>query len=197
MTVAKQSGYKAYRSVTEFPLHLDKLDRSGLEEHYLDLRSTYGSLTKSRGQLVRRQTEAKAKVAELQKSLKQLNAAIARAQEEKQTLQASLAHNEKARRQIQNWGNNLAEELDDVNAKMAATTQVLGEFEEVYEQLQGDQGVLSIGKRFALLMRAVRKLLTTDINELIQQQRLEEAGSDRWDDDTAASNNRSLHDGSA
>ena len=197
MAAAKKSGYKDYRSVTEFPLHLDQLDRGALEEHYQDLRSTYGSLTKSRGQLVRRQTEAKAKVAELQKSLKQLNAAIAKAQDEKQKLQSSLAHNEKLRQQIQNWGDDLAGELDDVNAKMAATTKVLGEFEEAYEQIQAEPGILSLAKRFTLLVQAINRLLKTDIGELIRRQRLEDAGNNRWDDDTAANNNRSLHDGSA
>ena len=53
------AGYKEYRSVSEFPLHVEQLDREQLETVYKDIRNSYKSLVTSRGQLVRRQTEAK------------------------------------------------------------------------------------------------------------------------------------------
>lgn len=190
------AGPKEYRSVTEFPLHLEQLEREALEHHYLELRTTYGSLTKSRGQLVRRQTEAKAKVAELQASLKRLNAAIAQAQTEKETLKASLAHNTKLRHQLETWGNSLAEDVDDLNAKMFATAKLLGDFEAVYEDVQANGGILSIGKRFSLLLNAVKRLLNTDIADLITQPQKPAQGSD-WADDSPSNINKSLHDGSA
>jgi hypothetical protein len=53
--------FKEYRSVTEFPANAENLTQQELIENYEDLRETYKSLTSSRGQLVRRQREAKEK----------------------------------------------------------------------------------------------------------------------------------------
>ena len=69
-------GFKEYRSVSEFPLHIQTLAREELEASYQDIREEYKRLSISRGQLVRRQTEAKAKVKTLRHSLVNVSSAL-------------------------------------------------------------------------------------------------------------------------
>lgn len=188
------AGYKDYRSVTEFAAHPEQLSREALEATYLDLRSTYKSLVLSRGQLVRRQTEAKAKIADLNQSSQRLQAALQKVNEEKQKLQASLAHNTQLRSQLEAWGNELTAQVDDLQAKMDATTHLLGEFEAVYEEVQADSGFLSVGRRLLRLLQAAHKLLNTDVSTLLPQRRITTPPED-WTQEDPRSLGRSLRDG--
>ena len=187
------AGYKEYRSVTEFPLHLEKLNREQLEASYQELRDSYRSLVLSRGQLVRRQTEAKNNLTTMDQKLKQLNATFEKVQQEKQQLQRSLTHNLEVRNQLENWGNELAGQVDDLTAQMSATTRLLEEFETAYDEVREESGVLSVWKRFYRLLTAATRLLNTDVSTLMPQKRAEEK-PDEWTQETPANVNRSLLD---
>jgi chromosome segregation ATPase len=186
--------YKEYRSVTEFPLHTERLSREELEAAYQDLRSSYRNLGVSRGQLVRRQTEAKAKLATIDQSLKQLTATLAKVQQEKQQLQKALVHSEQARQQLDAWGNELVGQVDVLQSQMAATTKLLSDFEVVYEETRSESNILSIWSRLQRLLTAAHRLLTTDVNKLIAEQTRKPQPPEDWTQETPANINRSLRD---
>jgi chromosome segregation ATPase len=191
--------YKEYRSVTEFPLHTENLSREELDAAYQDLRTSYRHLGVSRGQLVRRQTETKAKLVTIDQSLKQLTATLAKVQQEKQQLQKALTHSEQARKQLDTWSNDLIGQVDDLQAQMAATTKLLSDFEVVYEETQSDSSIFSVWTRFQRLLAAAQRLLTTDVKLLAAQTRqVKPLGSSNqpadWTRDTPATINRSLRD---
>ncbi|MBP0004297.1 MAG: hypothetical protein J7642_11365 [Cyanobacteria bacterium SBC] len=102
------AGYKDYRSVSEFPSRVQKLDREELESQYFDLRREYKSLTISRGQLVRRQTEAKEKLHTLHVNLQQTSSILEQVQRERQQLQEALRYNTDKKLQLQERGSALA-----------------------------------------------------------------------------------------
>jgi chromosome segregation ATPase len=187
------TGYKEYRSVTEFPLHVEKLNRDDLEAVYQELRNSYRSLVLSRGQLVRRQTEAKAKLSDINQSFKQLSATFEKVQHEKVQLQKALSHSVEVQKQLEGWGNDLAKQVIDLNRQMDATTQLLGEFEAVYEEVQEDKGILTLFQRLQRLLKAAHKLLNTDIKELVSAKRLSPE-KEEWTKETPANINRSLLD---
>jgi uncharacterized phage infection (PIP) family protein YhgE len=185
--------YKEYRSVTEFPLHTNNLDREELETAYHDLRTTYRSLVISRSQLVRRQTEVKNKLTAINQNLGELTATFEKVQQEKQQLQQALSHSMTARKELERWGNDLSKQVLDLTAQITATTQLLGEFEAVYEEVKEENGIFSIWHRLQRLLKAAHRLLNTDIKALIPTRRTfpESKG---WAEETPANINRSLLD---
>lgn len=114
--------YKEYKPVTEFPLHTEKLNREQLETAYKEIRDSYRSLSNSRGQLVRRQREAKDNIVSFNQKLKQLTSTLEEVQQERQKLQRSLTLSLEARQQLENWGNKLAVEVDDLTHQISSTT---------------------------------------------------------------------------
>lgn len=187
------AGYKEYRSVTEFPLHVEKLDREELEVAYQDLRDSYRSLVLSRGQLVRRQTEAKNNLVAIDQKLKQLTATLDKVQQEKLQLQKSLTHSLNVRQQLESWGNELATQVDDLTAQMGATTKLLEEFESVYEEIKEDNGIFSLWSRLQRLLTAANRLLSTDIRTLMPQKRAD-VPPEAWTKESPADINRALLD---
>ncbi|MGF1492200.1 MAG: hypothetical protein ACFBSC_07075 [Microcoleaceae cyanobacterium] len=190
------TGFKEYRSVTEFPKHLQKLSREDLEVHYQDLRESYRSLSISRGQLVRRQSEAKGKLTDLSQSLTQVQSMLKTVETEKQKLKQSLAHSVDAQKQLQGWGDNLSSQVDDLTTKINATNSLIQQFESVYEEVNENRGLLSFGRRFVLLMKAAQKMLNTDIQDLISKPALSSSDDDSedWTKEDQASVNRALLD---
>lgn len=158
--------FKEYRSVSEFPLHTADLPREELESAYHDLRGTYKNLNQSRAQLVRRQQETKERVTAISTKLNHLHQTLAKVQQEKLQLQQALSHSLEKREQLQAWGNDLDREVNELTQQVNATARLLGEFEDVYEEVSQSTNILSLGQRFWRLIQAARRLLTTDLSDL-------------------------------
>ncbi len=187
--------YKDYRSVTEFPLHPDELKREELETSYKELRDSYKSLTISRGQLVRRQTEAKQNLVSMNQKLQMLGSTLEAVQQEKQRLQKALVHSSEMRNQVENWGNDLAVQVDALTDQMQATTKLLGTFESAYEEVKAEGGIFTIWQRFTRLLTAANRLLNTDISAMVPKAHpIGSAKPEEWADETPANINRSLLD---
>jgi chromosome segregation ATPase len=181
--------FKEYRSVTDFPLHTQKLTREELEVNYHDIRKEYRNLSTSRSQLVRRQSEAKAKVRDLRQSLVQVSSALENLSDEKMRLQKSLSHSVKLQNDLQNERESLSLKVTDLRKKLDATTQLLDDFEQVYEEVKEQKGI----NGFFRLLQAAKRLLTTDINALLMK-RAEVEDQDDFAKEDTASINRSLRD---
>ncbi|MEB3230007.1 MAG: hypothetical protein VKJ64_03285 [Leptolyngbyaceae bacterium] len=190
---SRRSEYKEYRSASEFPLHTDGLSREEMESAYHDLRNTYKSLVLSRGQLVRRQQEAKSNLQYMSQSLMELTQTLEQMEAEKQRLKSALAHNEGARQQLEQWSNHLRGQVADLTEQMNATTKLIGDFEQAYEEIKNDDGLFSVWRRFQLLLQAANKLLTTDIRSLIPQS-AQPPQTEEWLRETPETINRSLLD---
>ncbi|PZV19349.1 MAG: hypothetical protein DCF22_00270 [Leptolyngbya sp.] len=189
------AGYKDYRSVTEFPLHTDELKREELETSYKELRDSYRSLTISRGQLVRRQTEAKQNLVSMNQKLQMLGSTLEAVQQEKQRLQNALVHSSEMRSQVENWGNDLAVQVDALTDQMQATTKLLETFESAYEEVKAEGGIFTIWQRFSRLLAAANRLLNTDISSMVPKAHpIGSAKPEEWTDETPANINRSLLD---
>ncbi|MFB2833690.1 hypothetical protein [Floridanema evergladense] len=186
--------YKEYKSVSEFPLHIQNLSREELEKAYQEIRTTYRSLTNSRAQLVRRQSEAKTNLVKLQNNLKQTTTALEKVNAEREKLQKSLAHSVAVQKELKVWGESLNEQVGGLKEQMNATNQLLEEFESVYEEVNKEQGVLSIGRRFYLLLTAAKRLLNTDIQDLIFKNKTASAQEESWAEETPENINRKLLD---
>ncbi|WP_421658378.1 hypothetical protein [Leptothermofonsia sp. ETS-13] len=190
--------YREYRSVSEFPLHIQTLNREQLEAAYHELRSEYRSLSISRGQLVRRQTEAKKDLLTLRQNLQQSKSSLEKLNQEKQQLQKLLVHNVEVRKQLETWGSNLETQVNHLTHQINATNKLLGEFEAVYEEVKSDSGLLSIGRRFLLLIQAAHRLLNTDISTLLPHKpkvpHKPKADSEDWTQETPSNIGRKLLD---
>lgn len=187
------ANYKEYRSVSEFPLHIDQLSREQLEAAYQDIRDSYKSLVLSRGQLVRRQTEAKNSLTTINQSLKQLTVTLEKVQKEKQQLQQALTHSLDVRKQLESWGNELTTQVDDLTLQMNATTKLLEDFESVYEEVKEENGIFSFWQRLQRLLSAAQKLLSTDIKALTVK-KVHPEPADDWTKETPANINRALRE---
>ena len=186
-------GFKEYRSVSEFPLHIQTLAREELEASYQDIREEYKRLSISRGQLVRRQTEAKAKVKTLRHSLVNVSSALDTLSQDKETLQKTLAHSVQLQGSIRTERDQLSTSVRDLKQQLNATTTLLDEFEDVYEEVKDIRGISG----FWRLLQAAKRLLTTDISQLTMK-RANVVNDDDDDNDflkeDRASINRSLLD---
>ncbi|MBD2120686.1 hypothetical protein [Trichocoleus sp. FACHB-262] len=187
------ANYKEYRSVSEFPLHTAQLNREQIETAYQDIRNSYKSLVASRGQLVRRQTEAKNSLTTINQSLKQLSVTLEKVQKEKQQLQQALTHSLDVRKQLESWGDELTEQVDDLTLQMSATTKLLEDFESIYEEVKEDNGVFSFWQRLNRLLTAAQRLLNTDIKTLTVKKASPEPMED-WTKETPANINRALRE---
>jgi len=185
--------HKEYKSVSEFPLHTEKLSREELEAHYQNIRNTYRSLTISRGQLFRRQNEAKANLITLQQKLKQTTTTLEKVNAETEKLQKSLAHSVEAQQQLKFWGDSLNEEVKDLKHQLNVTTQLIEDFESVYEEVSNDKGQFSVGHRLLVLIKAAHKLLNTDIKDVMPK-KLPPQQSESWKEETPRAIGRDLLD---
>lgn len=187
------AGYKEYKSVSEFPLHVEQLSREQLETVYQDLRKTYRSLGVSRSQLVRRQTETKNNLTSINQKLTQLTFTLEKVQKEKQQLQQTLTHSLETRQKLENWGDELTVQVDDLTAQMNATTKLLEDLESVYEEVKEENNILSLWTRLRRLLTAANRLLNTDIKTLMPEKQTAEQ-PEKWTQETPDNINRSLLD---
>jgi chromosome segregation ATPase len=181
-------GFKEYKSVSEFPLQTQELTREELEQAYQEIRKEYRNLSTSRGQLVRRQTEAKVKVRELKTSLVQVNAALDSLNSDKNKLQQSLSHSVRLGGELQEEKKALSSQVTNLRAQLNATTKLLDDFESVYEEVKDQKGVGG----FFRLLQAAKRLFTTDISELMMKRA--EIVEEDWTKEDQASINRNLLD---
>ena len=158
-------GFKEYRGVSEFPLHIHSLNRDELEATYQDIRQEYKRLSISRSQLVRRQTEAKTKVRTLKHSLSTVSSALDNLGQDKETLQKTLAHSVNLQNSIRTERDQLSGSVRELKQQLNATTSLLDEFETVYEEVKDVRGIGG----FWRLLQAAKKLLTTDISQLMMR----------------------------
>lgn len=180
--------FKEYKSVSEFPLHTQDITREELEQAYQEIRKEYKNLATSRGQLVRRQSEAKVKVRNLKKSLLEVNAELESLSFDKNKLQASLSHSVELQRDLQEEKTDLSSKVTNLRAQLNATTKLIDDFESVYEEVKEQKGVSG----FFRLLQAAKRLLTTDISELMMKRA--EIVEDDWTKEDQASINRNLLD---
>jgi chromosome segregation ATPase len=187
--------YKEYKSVTDFPLHTEKLNRDQLEASYKELRESYRSLTISRGQLVRRQTESKQNLVDVTRKLKHSEISLDTIHQEKQRLQKALQQSMSIRNQLESRGNSLASEVDELTESLQATARLLGDFETAYEEVQAESGIFSVWQRLSRLLAAANRLLNTEIGApRSQPQKSAEPDDSDWATETPANINRSLLD---
>jgi len=181
-------GFREYRKVTDFPYNTQRLTREELEAAYQNIRREYRNLSLSRSQLVRRQSEAKIKVQDLRKSLKKVVTALEKHQNEKARLQKALSHSVHLQGSLRNEREMLTSEVTDLRDQLSATTQLLEEFEQVYDEVKD----VNSARAFWQLLQAARRLLTTDINSLLMKRA--EVPEDEFAKEDPASINRSLRD---
>ncbi|MBP0002446.1 MAG: hypothetical protein J7642_01785 [Cyanobacteria bacterium SBC] len=77
---------------------------------------------------------------------------------------------------------------------MNATTQLVREFEAVYEEVSEDKGILSLASRFTRLFNAAKRLLTTDVQAFMPKPLLRERPEDDWTSENPSNINRSILD---
>lgn len=169
------SDFKEYRSVTEFPAKAETLSHEELIEHYYDLRTTYKSLTGSRGQLVRRQREAKEKIVilnqDIQEKIQQLETLEREKQEIEKILERrsfELQQKDIQKQEIQQELNTITTEIISLKDERQAITEMILNLKSSYDQVQGTNGILGTLERLHTIMRAVKIFFTTDISELIK-----------------------------
>ncbi|MGB3239240.1 MAG: hypothetical protein WBB29_13155 [Geitlerinemataceae cyanobacterium] len=180
--------FKEYKSVSEFPLHTQDITREELEQAYQEIRKEYRNLSTSRGQLVRRQSEAKVKVRNLKKSLLEINAELESLSSDKNKLQQSLSHSVKLYGELQDERKDLSNTVTNLRSKLNATTQLLDDFESVYDEVKEQKGVAG----FFRLLLAAKRLLTTDISELMMKRA--EIVEEDWTKENSANIGRNLLD---
>ncbi|WP_413166375.1 hypothetical protein ACL6C3_06635 [Capilliphycus salinus ALCB114379] len=174
------SDFKEYRSVTEFPAKVENLTYEELIANYYDLRNTYRSLTGSRGQLVRRQREAKEKIVilnqEIQEKIQQLETLDREKQEIERILERrnfELQQKDIQKQELQQELNTITAEITDLKEERQAITKMIHNLKNSYDEVQGTNGIMGTFERLQNIMRAVKIFFTTDIGELIKQQKSE------------------------
>ena len=230
------SNFKEYRSVKDFPdnAKAEKLTKQKLLTCYQDLRGTYKSLTQSRGQLVRRQEEAKGKIQILNQGIQEKEQNIQEQdktiqqqeqniQEQDKTIQqqeqniqeqeqkltkvsqqldtAILSLNQKSEdlnqkqqelqmiqqefktisdaleksnlklKRTEQERNHIQNEINQLQAERRAVSAMIEDLNHTYQAVQKQEGLIGTVYRLNDIMRAVFKLLNTDIGELIKQQK--------------------------
>ncbi|MGD1700016.1 hypothetical protein [Dapis sp. BLCC M229] len=185
------SGYKNYKSVNQFPLHIQKLKRDELEAQYQELRQNYKSLSLSRSQLVRGRKEEREKFLKLKDNLNKSLKVIDKYKLEKQKLRQALSHSVETNTRLQQEGDELTNQVDNLTIQLEATNQLIGEFESVYENIEKNKNVMSGLDRFRAIMKAANKLLNTDIKDLIPMKSAQ-PNLVSWEEESTININRQL-----
>lgn len=169
--------FKEYRSVTEFPAQVENLTYEELIANYYDLRKTYRSLTGSRGQLVRRQREAKNKIVVLNKDIQEKIQQLETLDREKQEIERilerrnfELQQKDIQKQELQQELNTITAEITDLKEERQAITKMIHNLKNSYDEVQETNGIMGTFERLQNIMRAVKVFFTTDIGELIKQQ---------------------------
>ncbi|MEB3278247.1 MAG: hypothetical protein VKK42_04910 [Lyngbya sp.] len=172
--------FKEYRSVTEFPAQVENLTYEELIANYYDLRNTYRSLTGSRGQLVRRQREAKEKIVILNQDIREKIQQLETLEQEKQEIERilerrnfELQQKDIQKQELQQELNTITAEITDLKEERQAITKMIHNLKNSYDEVQGTNGIMGTFERLQNIMRAVKIFFTTDIGELIKQQKAE------------------------
>ncbi|MEA5496506.1 hypothetical protein VB834_12150 [Limnoraphis robusta Tam1] len=172
--------FKEYRSVSEFPAKAENLTYEELIANYYDLRNTYRSLTSSRGQLVRRQREAKEKIVVLNQDIREKIKQLETLEQEKQEIERILERRNFELQQKDIQKQELKQELNTITAEIIylkeerqAISNMIQNLKNTYDDVQGTNGILGTFERLQNIMRAVKIFFTTDIGELIKQQKAE------------------------
>lgn len=172
--------FKEYRSVTEFPAQVENLTYEELIANYYDLRNTYRSLTGSRGQLVRRQREAKEKIVILNQDIREKIQQLETLEQEKQEIERilerrnfELQQKDIQKQELQQELNTITAEITDLKEERQAITKMIHNLKNSYDEVQGTNGIMGTFERLQNIMRAVKIFFTTDISELIKQQKAE------------------------
>ncbi len=161
------SGYKNYKSVNQFPLHIQKLKRDELEVQYQELRQNYKNLSLSRSQLVRGRKEEREKFLKLKDNLNKSLKVIEQHKLEKQKLKQALSHSVQTNTRLQQEGDELTNQVDNLTIQLQATSKLIDEFESVYKNIEKNKNVMSGLDRFRAIMKAANRLLNTDLKDLI------------------------------
>jgi len=174
------SDFKEYRSVSEFPAKAENLTHEELIANYYDLRNTYRSLTGSRGQLVRRQREAKEKIVILNQDIREKIQQLETLEREKQEIERilerrsfELQQKDIQKQELQQELNTITTEIISLKEERQVITNMILNLKNTYDDVQGTNGILGTLERLQAIMRSVKFFLTTDIGELIKQQKSE------------------------
>lgn len=177
--------YKDYKSVSQFPLHTQKLKREELEAHYQELRHNYKTLSLSRSQLVRGRKEEREKFKKLKANLNQSLKVIEQYKLEKQKLRQALSHSVQTNTILKEEGYELTNQVDNLTIQLQATNKLIAEFESVYENIENNKNVMSPVARFRAIMKAANELLNTDIKDLIPMKSAQPQTEDWAEEKTA------------
>ena len=185
------SGYKDYKSVNQFPLHIQSLKRDELEAKYQELRQNYKGLSLSRSQLVRGRKEEREKNLKLKDNLNKSLKVIDQYKLEKQKLRQALSHSVETNTRLQQEGDELTNQVDKLTIELQATNKLIAEFESVYDDIDKNKKVMSGLDRFRAIMKAANRLLNTDIKDLMPMKPAEQ-NSETWEETSTANINRQL-----
>ncbi|NET28365.1 hypothetical protein [Okeania sp. SIO1I7] len=185
------SGYKNYKSVNQFPLHIQKLKRNELEAQYQELRQNYKSLLLSRSQLVRGRKEEREKFLKLKDNLNKSLKVIEQYKLEKQKLRQALSHSVETNTRLQQKGDELTNQVDNLTIQLQATKKLITDFESVYENIEKNKNVMSGLDHFRAIMKAANRLLNTDIKDLIPMKSAQ-PNLVSWEEESTANIGRQL-----
>lgn len=145
----------------------------------------------SRSQLVRGRKEEREKFLKLKDNLNKSFKVIEQYKLEKQKLKQALSHSVQTNTRLQQEGDELTNQVDNLTIQLQATNELIGEFESVYESIEKNKNVMSGLERFRAIMKAANKLLNTDIKDLIPMKSAE-PNPVSWEEESIININRQL-----
>ncbi len=175
----------------EFPLHIDQLSQDEIAALYSEMRQEYKKLSISRGQLVRRRIEGKQKVSDLKRTIASVSSEVEALERDRNKFQRSLQHSINVQGKMQGERDVLSQHVQSLRQKLNATNVLISDFEAVYESVLTEERSFS---GFFRLLKAAKRLLTTDLKELTMKRAEPEPIEEFKREDQASINRRLLDD---
>lgn len=146
---AASSKTARFRSATDFPLKIESLDKEQTALLYAEMRECLIFTNKSRGQLIRRNTEHKDKVVNLRANIIHLQGLINQLQTQKQS---QLKDREALIAQ-------LSSEVTDMNTQLNTLSEAFESVGDLEADAETHWGRLMFPQRILKLLQAVRSLM--------------------------------------
>ena len=138
-----------FRSVSDFPKSIDTLERTEADALYAEMRSCLDFTNRSRGQLLRRNTEHKDKALMLKSKIDTLQGLIDQLQVQKQN---QLQESESIIAQ-------LAIEMEDMSGQLNTLSQAFEAVGDLEDEAQPQWGRMLLPNRIMRLLAAVKSLM--------------------------------------
>lgn len=137
-----------FRSATEFPKSVEQLNRSEVDQLYIEMRDCLVFTNRSRAQLLRRNEEYKQSALQLRTDVKRLQGLIDQLKHEKQQLAIA---NQQIVLELENELLSMSSHLDDLSKAFEGVADV--------ESTQSTWGLLAAPNRFFSFLRAVKAIV--------------------------------------